>query len=96
MMGTVISEMGREVPRFVPKVHAFYNQGSELRGCLTGTCGYLSDSGEATCPKCDKEGRGTLPHYILCIFAVPVVRNITVCDTMNKPTKLARGHFRMK
>ena len=48
MMGTVMSEMGREVPRFVPKVHAFYNQGSELRGCLTESCGYLSDSGETT------------------------------------------------
>lgn len=65
MMGTVISEMGREVPRFVPKVHAFYNQGSELRGCLTETCGYLSDSGETTCPKCEKEGRGISTLYPL-------------------------------
>ena len=63
MMGTVISEMGREVPRFVPKVHAFYNQGSELRGCLTEGCGYLSDSGETTCPKCEKEGRGSTTLY---------------------------------
>lgn len=63
MMGTVISEMGREVPRFVPKVHAFYNQGSELRGCLTEECGYLSDSGETTCPKCEKEGRGSSTLY---------------------------------
>jgi superfamily II DNA/RNA helicase len=59
MMGTVISAMGREVPRFVPKVHAFYNQGSELRGCLVETCGYLSDSGETTCPECEKQGRET-------------------------------------
>jgi superfamily II DNA/RNA helicase len=65
MMGTVISEMGREVPRFVPKVHAFYNQGSELRGCLTESCGYLSDSGETTCPKCEKEGRGITTLYPL-------------------------------
>jgi superfamily II DNA/RNA helicase len=65
MMGTVISEMGREVPRFVPKVHAFYNQGSELRGCLTDSCGYLSDSGETTCPKCEKEGRGVTTLYPL-------------------------------
>jgi len=63
MMGTVISEMGRAVPRFVPKVHAFYNQGSELRGCLTEACGYLSDSGETTCPKCEKEGRGATTLY---------------------------------
>jgi superfamily II DNA/RNA helicase len=59
MMGTVMSAMGREVPRFVPKVHAFYNQGSELRGCLVETCGYLSDSGESTCPECEKQGRDT-------------------------------------
>ena len=65
MMGTVISEMGREVPRFVPKVHAFYNQGSELRGCLIESCGYLSDSGETTCPKCEKEGRGITTLYPL-------------------------------
>ena len=65
MMGTVISEMGREVPRFVPKVHAFYNQGSELRGCLTDSCGYLSDSGETTCPSCEKEGRGISTLYPL-------------------------------
>lgn len=65
MMGTVMSEMGREVPRFVPKVHAFYNQGSELRGCLTESCGYLSDSGETTCPKCEKEGRGVTTLYPL-------------------------------
>ena len=65
MMGTVISEMGRAVPRFVPKVHAFYNQGSELRGCLAEACGYLSDSGETTCPKCEKEGRGITTLYPL-------------------------------
>ena len=65
MMGTVISEMGREVPRFVPKVHAFYNQGSELRGCLIEGCGYLSESGETTCPKCEKEGRGITTLYPL-------------------------------
>ena len=65
MMGTVISEMGREVPRFVPKVHAFYNQGSELRGCLIEECGYMSDSGETTCPKCEKEGRASTTLYPL-------------------------------
>lgn len=65
MMGTVVSEMGREVPRFVPKVHAFYNQGSELRGCLAEGCDYLSDSGETTCPKCEKEGRGHTTLYPL-------------------------------
>lgn len=65
MMGTVISEMGREVPRFVPKVHAFYNQGSELRACLTEGCGYLSDSGETTCPKCEQEKRGITTLYPL-------------------------------
>lgn len=65
MMGTVVSAMGREVPRFVPKVHAFYNQGSELRGCLTEKCGYLSDSGETTCPKCERESRGASTLYPL-------------------------------
>jgi superfamily II DNA/RNA helicase len=63
MMGTVVSEMGREVPRFVPKVHAFYNQGSELRGCLVENCGYLSDAGETICPKCEKEERGHTTLY---------------------------------
>ena len=65
MMGTVMSEMGKEVPRFVPKVHAFYNQGSELRGCLINDCGYLSDSGETTCPKCEKVDRGLTTLYPL-------------------------------
>jgi len=65
MMGQVISEMGKAVPRFVPKVHAFYNQGSELRGCLVEGCNYLSDSGETTCPKCEREGRGSSTLYPL-------------------------------
>jgi superfamily II DNA/RNA helicase len=58
MIGTVISAMGTEVPRFVPKIHAFYNQGSELKGCLVEGCGYLSDSGETICPRCESAGRG--------------------------------------
>jgi len=65
MMGTVISAMGREVPRFVPKIHAFYNQGSELKGCLVSDCGYLSDTGETTCPECEKKGRGVVTLYPL-------------------------------
>lgn len=65
MAGTVISGMGREVPRFVPKVHAFYNQGSELKGCLIDGCGYLSDTGETTCPKCEEEGRPEATLYPL-------------------------------
>jgi len=68
MTGTVISAMGLEVPRFVPKVHAFYNQGSELKGCLVESCGYLSDSGETTCPRCEAAGRGeaTLFPLLFC------------------------------
>ncbi|MEI6137957.1 MAG: DEAD/DEAH box helicase [Mariniphaga sp.] len=63
MMGTVVSAMGKDVPRFVPKVHAFYNQGSELRGCLIEGCGYMSDFGETTCPTCEKDGRGITTLY---------------------------------
>lgn len=65
MTGTVKSSIGVEVPRFVPKIHAFYNQGSELRGCLVEGCGYLSDSGETTCPVCEKSGRGSSILYPL-------------------------------
>jgi superfamily II DNA or RNA helicase len=65
MIGTVPSAMGRQVPRFVPKVHAFYNQGSELRGCLVEECGYLSDSGETHCPKCEEASRGKVTLYPL-------------------------------
>lgn len=65
MSGTVISAMGREVPRFVPKIHAFYNQGSELRGCLAEGCDYLSDKGEATCPSCEETGREESTLYPL-------------------------------
>ena len=63
MAGTVISGMGKEVPRFVPKIHAFYNQGSELNGCLVGGCGYLSDTGETTCPRCIDNGRPEATLY---------------------------------
>lgn len=65
MIGTVPSAMGKQVSRFVPKVHAFYNQGSELRGCLTESCGYLSDSGETHCPKCEEASRGKVTLYPL-------------------------------
>jgi hypothetical protein len=58
MAAHVLAESGQYVPRFVPKIHAFYNQGAELRGCLTEECGYLSDKGETTCPRCLEEGRG--------------------------------------
>lgn len=65
MAGHVISAMGREVPRFVPKIHAFYNQGSELNGCLVEGCGYLSDTGETTCPRCEEAGREKATLYPL-------------------------------
>jgi len=65
MAGTVISGMGKEVPRFVPKIHAFYNQGSELKGCLVKGCGYLSDKGETTCPRCRENGRSEATLYPL-------------------------------
>ncbi len=65
MAGTVISGMGKEVPRFVPKVHAFYNQGSELNGCLVPGCKYLSDTGETTCPRCKENGRPEATLYPL-------------------------------
>jgi superfamily II DNA/RNA helicase len=65
MSGTVIAGMGKEVPRFVPKIHAFYNQGSELNGCLVPGCGYLSDTGETTCPRCEENGRPEATLYPL-------------------------------
>lgn len=56
--GEIISALGTPVSRFIPKIHAFYNQGAELRGCLVKECGYLSDTGESICPDCKEEGRG--------------------------------------
>lgn len=55
--GKVETETGQAVPRFVPKLHAFFNQGKELRACLAKDCNYLSDSGEVTCPACEKSGK---------------------------------------
>ena len=63
--GTLNTETGKEVPRFIPKIHAFYNQGGELRGCLDPDCNYLSHTGETTCPKCEVEGRGIKTLYPL-------------------------------
>lgn len=65
MAAHVIAESGQSVPRFVPKIHSFYNQGSELRGCLVEECGYLSDSGETICPDCLEQGRGETTLYPL-------------------------------
>jgi ribosomal protein S27E len=65
MTGTVKSAIGKEVPRFVPKIHAFYNQGSELKGCLVEGCGYLSDKGETTCSRCEEQGREESSLYPL-------------------------------
>lgn len=63
--GTLNTDTGKEVPRFIPKIHAFYNQGGELRGCLDTDCNYLSHTGETTCPKCEEEGRGIKTLYPL-------------------------------
>jgi ATP-dependent helicase YprA (DUF1998 family) len=63
--GTLQTDTGKEVPRFIPKIHAFYNQGGELRGCLDPACDYLSHIGETTCPKCEEEGRGIKTLYPL-------------------------------
>lgn len=65
MAAHVLAESGQYVPRFVPKIHAFYNQGAELRGCLVAGCGYLSDKGETTCPRCLEEERGETTLYPL-------------------------------
>jgi len=65
MTGTVISSMGHEVPRFVPKIHAFYNQGSEMKKCLVDECNYMSDNGETICPRCIEKGRGEATMYPL-------------------------------
>ncbi|AHW62297.1 protein of unknown function [Draconibacterium orientale] len=63
--GTLQTDTGKEVPRFIPKIHAFYNQGGELRGCLVPECNYLSHTGETTCPQCEQEGRGIKTLYPL-------------------------------
>jgi hypothetical protein len=63
IIGTLRTDSGKEVPRFIPKIHAFYNQGSELRACLD--CDYKSHTGETTCPVCEKEGRGLRTLYPL-------------------------------
>lgn len=63
--GTLKTDTEKEVPRFIPKIHAFYNQGGELRGCLDPGCDYLSHVGETTCPKCQRDGRGIRTLYPL-------------------------------
>jgi len=55
--GKIETETGQIVSRFVPKLHTFFNQGKELRACLAEGCNYLSDSGEVTCPECEKNGK---------------------------------------
>ncbi len=54
----ITTDTGNEVPRFITKLHTFFNQGKELRKCLVDNCGYISINGETTCPKCKQEGRG--------------------------------------
>lgn len=55
--GKIETPDGLVVPRFIPKLHTFFNQGRELRACLADGCGYLSDKGEVTCPECERRGR---------------------------------------
>lgn len=63
IIGTIKTDSGKEVPRFIPKIHAFYNQGAELHSCIK--CGFKSHIGETTCPDCEKEGRGIVTLYPL-------------------------------
>jgi ribosomal protein L37AE/L43A len=63
--GTIRTQTGKEVPRFIPKIHSFYNQGSELRACLADGCGYLSSSGETICPDCRAAERSERTLYPL-------------------------------
>jgi len=60
MSGQITTDTGNVVPRFITKLHTFFNQGKELRKCIIDECGYISSSGEITCPKCKEEGRGTV------------------------------------
>lgn len=57
MLGSVAKSSdisGRLVPRFIPKLHAFFTQGKELRQCLNPDCAYLDDKGAITCPNCSE------------------------------------------
>lgn len=55
MVCRVPAPNGDLVPRFMPKLHAFFTQGRVLNGCLTPECGYLTERGETDCPKCSSE-----------------------------------------
>ncbi len=65
IVGTLQTDTGKEVPRFIPKIHAFYNQGAELNACLDPACKYKSHTGETTCPQCENEERGIITLYPL-------------------------------
>jgi hypothetical protein len=57
MVATVRAPNGEQVPRFMPKLHAFFTQGRVLNACLVPGCGYLSDKGETDCPRCSTEAQ---------------------------------------
>jgi len=55
MICLVPAPNGDLVPRFMPKLHAFFTQGRVLNGCLVPGCGYLTERGETDCPQCSAE-----------------------------------------
>jgi hypothetical protein len=75
MSGKIISDTGIPAPRFITKVHTFFNQGNDLRSCLHEECRYISSQGETTCPKCMEVGREN--HYCIRIISVEFVDRST-------------------
>lgn len=56
-MNTEIEDRGRTQARLTPKIHAFFNQGGEIKSCIGPEAPHLNDVGEVVCPDCSKEGK---------------------------------------
>jgi ATP-dependent helicase YprA (DUF1998 family) len=41
--------------RLIPKIHAFYSQGREIKSCISPSAPHLNDAGEVICPECARD-----------------------------------------
>ncbi|MBK7386943.1 MAG: DEAD/DEAH box helicase [Methanothrix sp.] len=53
-MNVEIEVRGKSQPLMIPKVHAFFSQGGEIKSCISPESPHMNGAGEVICPDCSR------------------------------------------